>query len=190
VLELQSILINEDILNAKFACNLGDCKGICCCLDGGRGAPLSKSEIKTLKLVFEKIKHHIPSKTMEIIEKYGLFEEDDGDFYITCINDKDCVFVYRDDGIAKCIIEKAFNNGEIDWQKPISCHLYPIRINEFGGDILRYSKIMECESARKNGNENNIYLVDFLESPLTRKYGKIWYDNLKYYCDSLKKEKN
>jgi hypothetical protein len=190
VLELQSILINDDILKAKFACNLSECKGICCCLEGGKGAPLSKSEISILEKVYEKIKKYIPKKNIEIIEKYGLYEESDGYHYITCIDDQDCIFVYYDNGIAKCIIEKAFKEGEIEWQKPISCHLYPIRINEFGGDILRYSKIMECETARKHGIKNDIYLVDFLEMPLTRKYGKIWYENLKYYCDSLKKEKN
>ena len=86
------------------------------------------------------------------IEELGFYEGESGDYATTCIDDKDCVFVYREKGIAKCAIEKAFNEGKISFRKPISCHLYPIRVNKFGGDILRYHEISECKPAVKEVN--------------------------------------
>jgi hypothetical protein len=179
MIEIDSIWINSDVIDSKFCCNLEKCKGICCCLKGGRGAPLDDSETKILDSIFPLIKDEMDEKSLAVIDKLGLYEGNPGDYYVTCIDDEDCVFVYYDNNIAKCIIEKAFNEGKIDWKKPVSCHLYPIRINNFGGDVLRYSRISECKPAAKFGKEKNVELIDFLKEPLERKYGKKWYEKLK-----------
>ena len=130
------------------------------------------------------------SKALEVANTQGLYEGAPGEYFVTCIDDEDCIFVYYDEKkIAKCLIEKAFNEGKVSWKKPISCHLYPIRINNFGGDVLRYSRISECKSAAKYGKEKNIELIDFLKEPLERKYGAKWYAKLKNKLDKINSNK-
>ena len=92
---------------------------------------------------------------------------------------KECVFVYFEDDIAKCAIETAYWEGKTDFQKPISCHLFPIRVSDFGGDVLRFEKFDECKPAFAAGKNNNITVVEYCEEPLNRLYGKNWYSQLK-----------
>jgi len=179
MIEIDSIWINTDVVTSKFCCNLNKCKGICCCLEGGKGAPVEESEVEILQEIYPIIKSGLNSRSRDIIEKYGFVEKEEDQLYLNCIDNKDCIFVYYDKNIAKCVLEKFYNEGKINWKKPISCHLYPIRINRFGGDVLRYSRISECKDAVKNGNDKNILLIDFLKEPLERKYGKNWYIKLK-----------
>jgi hypothetical protein len=189
LVSINSVIINEDVFTSKFCCNLEECKGICCCLKGGRGAPLNDDELQILEDVYNKIKDRLAKQSIDVIISKGLYEGSPGDYYINCIDDRDCIFVYYDNKIAKCIIEKAFIEGVIEWKKPISCHLYPIRINNFGGDVLRYSRISECQPAVKRGKENDINLIDFLKEPLIRKYGEKWYEELKSMSDSKRRFK-
>lgn len=179
MIEVDSVWINSNVISSKFCCNLEKCKGICCCLEGGKGAPVDESEIKKMEEIYPVIKNEMNPRSISIIEKNGIYEKEDGEYYLNCIDNKECIFVYYDKNIAKCILEKAFNEGKTDWKKPISCHLYPIRISNFGGDVLRYSRISECLPGVKYGNEKNIYLIDFLKEPLERKYGINWYKKLK-----------
>ena len=188
MIEVESIIINDDVVSSKFCCDLSKCLGICCCLKGGRGAPIDDDEIPFLQQAFDKVKEFLPEQSLEVIKNEGIYEGNPGNYYITCVNDADCVFVYYDKGLAKCAIEKGFFEGIVTWRKPISCHLYPIRIIKFGGDVLRYSMINECNPAVKYGNKKNIFLIDFLKEPLTRKYGSDWYNNFKNYCDSINNE--
>jgi hypothetical protein len=181
LINIDSILLNDDIVTSKFCCDLSECKGVCCCLIGGRGAPINDDESEILKEVYKKIEDTLSPAAIEVIKKEGLYEGTSGELYITCIKDRDCIFVYHENKIAKCLIEKAFNEWKISWRKPISCHLYPIRINYFGGDVLKYSKIPECKPAVKNGKEKNIFMIEFLKEPLIRKYGQKWYDELNAY---------
>jgi hypothetical protein len=95
------------------------------------------------------------------------------------VENKECVFVYYEDDIARCGIEKAYNNDKTDFKKPISCHLFPIRISDFGGDVLRFEKIDECKPALEKGVEENITIAEFCEEPLQRYFGKQWYSELK-----------
>jgi hypothetical protein len=179
MIEIDSVWINNDVLIAKFCCNLEKCKGICCCLKGARGAPIEESEAKILDSIFPIIKDEMNNASLEVVRNEGLYEGKNGDYYITCIGDEDCIFVYHDNNIAKCLLEKMYNEGKTNWKKPISCHLYPIRISNFGGDVARYSVIPECKDAVKFGNEKNVKLIDFLKEPLERHYGKDWYKKLK-----------
>ena len=179
MIEIDSIWINSDVLTVKFCCNLEKCKGVCCCLKGARGAPIEESEAKILDSIFPIIKDEMNNASLEVVRDQGLYETLDGEYCITCLGDEDCIFVYHDNNIAKCLLEKVYNEGKTNWKKPISCHLYPIRINNFGGDVLRYSVISECKDAVQFGKKNNVPLIDFLQEPLERRYGKDWYKKLK-----------
>ncbi len=186
MIEIDSVWINGDVIDSKFCCNLDKCKGICCCLEGGKGAPIDENEIPILEKIYPLVKDELNPKSLAVIEKNGLYEGSDGEYYINCIDDEDCIFVYYENKIAKCILEKVFLEGRTDWKKPISCHLYPIRINKFGGDVLRYSKISECKPAVKFGKAKDVVMIDFLKEPLERKYGSEWYGKLKQKIENLK----
>lgn len=95
-----------------------------------------------------------------------------GDRSVACIDDADCVFVYYENSVAKCAIEKAYHNGESDFRKPLSCHLFPIRIADFGGPYLHYEQIEECEPGRELGARLGIPMVESLKDSLVRAFGE------------------
>jgi hypothetical protein len=179
---IENVAVDGGLVERKFACDLLKCKGACCSLPGGRGAPLLDSEIPEMEAVLPEVLPLLSEEKRRAIEKSGFYEGPRGDYATTCIDDEDCVFVYRENGIAKCAIERAFNDGKTGFRKPISCHLYPIRINRFGGDILRYHEIAECKPAVKKGESENVGVIEFLKIPLTRMYGEGWYSKLEIYA--------
>ena len=103
----------------------------------------------------------------------------DNELLLRSIDNKDCVFSTYEGKVAKCAIEKAYNSGKIDFKKPISCHLFPIRVSNFGGDVLRFEKLQECEPAMENGKELDVTVAEFCREPLERLYGKNWFNQLK-----------
>ncbi|MFZ1081467.1 MAG: DUF3109 family protein [Candidatus Kryptoniota bacterium] len=175
---LDNVVIEGNLLDRKFACDVLKCKGACCSLPGGRGAPLLDSEIEQIERVLPEVLSMLSEEKKKVIEEFGFYEGESGDYATTCVDDKDCVFVYREKGIAKCAIEREFNDGKTNFRKPISCHLYPIRVNKFGGDILRYHEIAECKPAIKRGETENIDVIEFVKDALIRLYGEEWYDKL------------
>ena len=179
---IENVAVDGSLVERKFACDLLKCKGACCSLPGGRGAPLLDSEIPEMEAVLPEVLPLLSEEKRRVIEKSGFYEGPRGDYATTCVDDEDCVFVYRENGIAKCAIERAFNDGKTGFRKPISCHLYPIRINRFGGDILRYHEIAECKPAVKKGESENVGVIEFLKIPLTRMYGEEWYGKLEIYA--------
>ncbi len=179
---IDNVAVDGSLLERKFACDLVKCKGACCSLPGGRGAPLLDSEIPEMEVVLPEVLPLLSEEKRRAIEKSGFYEGTRGDYATTCIDDEDCVFVYRENGIAKCAIERAFNDGKTGFRKPISCHLYPIRVNRFGGDILRYHEIAECKPAVKRGESENVGTIEFLKTALTRLYGEEWYNKLEIYA--------
>lgn len=178
-------VIEESIAHERFACDLGQCKGACCTLPGGRGAPLEDSETEELERVFPHVKKYLSLKHRLVVEELGLFEGSPGTFATTCIEEKDCVFVFYEGGVAKCAIETAHDRGEVAWRKPLSCHLFPIRVSESRGERLRYSKITECNSAVKHGKREGIPLYEFLAAALIRKFGDKWYQDFLVECRRL-----
>ena len=180
MLSINNTIISDDVLNQYFACDVSRCKGACCIV-GDAGAPLEEYEISILEDCLEKIKPYMSEKSIEIVSQMGVFDYDvEGVLVTPLVNDSECVFVYFDENDAKCAIEKAFLEGKIDFQKPISCHLYPIRIeknNYF--DVLNYHKWDICNDAVKYGKSLNIKLLDYLKTPLTRKYGNDWIKKMK-----------
>ena len=176
---VENVLVPDDIGDVRFCCDLQKCKGACC-VEGDAGAPLNVEEISLLEDDIEKIIPFMTEEGIKEVKTNGVFDYDaDGNFVTPLIHGIECAFVYFQGGIAYCAIEKAFEAGKIPFRKPVSCHLYPIRINQKGGfDSLVYHKWGICKPAVENGNKNGILLIDFLSTPLIRKFGRNWYNRL------------
>jgi len=174
-------IISDDIIKEKFCCDIKKCKGICCIL-GDAGAPLTDEEVNILEDIYDDIAPYLRPKAIKAIERTGMYEVDtDGEYVTTLVDGKECAYVIFDSGgIAKCAIEKAYLEGKINFRKPISCHLYPIRITKHKNyEAVNYHKWEVCHDARGLGLKEHIYLLDFLKEPLERKYGSQWFGALK-----------
>jgi len=176
---VEDVLIRTEIAETYFACDLKKCKGACCTVESDYGAPLLKEEIEQIEGILDIIKDYIPKKHWREIEDNGFFEQKEDELLTASVDNKACVFVFYEKSVAKCSIEQAYFDGKIKFRKPISCHLFPIRVSKFGGDVLRYEKFKECSPALENGAKNNIKLVDFCKDSIERLYGKKWYSKLK-----------
>jgi hypothetical protein len=175
-----NVYISDDVVEEFFVCDLEKCKGACC-VEGDLGAPLERSETLLLERILEKVKPYLTPKGLEAIEKQGAFIRDyEGDFSTPTIDDKECAYAYYDQrGILKCGIEKAYRDGKIDFQKPISCHLYPIRVTTLETEeALNYNEWHICEPACELGKSLSIPIYKFLKEPLIRRYGATWYEEL------------
>jgi hypothetical protein len=178
IININDVLVRREILEIPFSCDLKRCKGACCTLESELGAPVNKEEIDEIKKILPVVKEYITQTQVNEIEENGFYEVKENELLLKSINHKECVFVFYENSVAKCAIEKAYFERKINFRKPISCHLFPIRISDFGGDVLRYEKFSECSSALENGKEENITIAEFCEESLTRLYGKEWYNNL------------
>lgn len=191
MIQIDDKLISEEIFSEEFVCNLTKCKGACC-VEGDVGAPLDKSETEILDRLYPKIKPYLTEDGIKSIEKQGTWTTDpmDGDFVTPMVEDRECVYVtYDERGITKCGIEKAYEDGAIDWQKPISCHLYPIRVTEYRTfSALNYHEWPICNDACILGKELQVPVYKFLKTPLIRKYGEDFYKTLSEAADEWKKE--
>lgn len=175
---LDNLLIQEQVLTASFACDLQQCKGACCTMKGGAGAPLLEDEMEDLRSVVPTVLELLPDRARTWLQKNDPVEGPPGDRSVACLNDADCVFVYYDGDVAKCAIEKAYFKGEVSFRKPLSCHLFPIRVANFGGPYLHYEQIDECEPGRTLGSKLGRPLVESLRDALTRAYGQSMYEQI------------
>lgn len=179
MLVVQNCIVSEDIKYVNFLCDLEKCKGSCC-VEGDAGAPLEKEEVKILKKILPIIKPYLTEKGIKEIENNGVSDVDfTGDLCTRLIEGKDCVFLSYDGDIAKCAIERAFEDGKVDFQKPISCHLYPIRIENYGEfTAVNYHVWDVCRPAVIQGEKLKLPLYVMLKTPLIRKFGENWYQEL------------
>lgn len=180
MIEVGNVLVHEDVVTENFVCNLTRCKGACC-LEGDAGAPLNHDELGILKEIYPKVKPYMTAKGIATIEREGTHVTDpDGDYTTPCVDtNKECAYVTWENGITKCAIEKAWENGAIGWRKPISCHLYPIRITNYPEfEVLSYDRWSICSPACSFGKELKVHVHEFLKEPLIRKYGEAWYQEL------------
>lgn len=178
--QIGNTLVSEDVLSEEFVCNLSKCKGICC-VEGDSGAPLNEDELPILDDIYEDIKPYLRPEGIEAIEKNGKYERDsDGEWVTTLVNGGECAYVIFDEnGITKCGIEKAYEDGVVDYKKPISCHLYPIRLKEYKKfTAVNYHVWDICSDACALGKELKVNVVHFLKDALIRKFGQEWYDEL------------
>lgn len=175
---LDHLLLNEQVLSTHFSCDLKGCKGACCTLKGGAGAPLLEEEVEQIRRVVEPVMKYLPVTSQELLREQDPVEGPRGDRSVVCIDDADCAFVYYDGDVAKCAIEKAYFAGEVEFRKPLSCHLFPIRVANFGGPYLHYEVIDECEPGRALGEQLGRPLVESLRDALVRAYGPEMYDRI------------
>ena len=144
---VENVLVRPEIMDTHFSCDIEKCKGACCTIESEFGAPLLDEEIPIIKEILENVFPYLPGEQVNLIKKDGFYHNNNGDLMTNSINKKECVFVYFENAVAKCAIEKSFLTGKISFRKPVSCHLFPIRVTKFGGDILRYEKFSECSPA-------------------------------------------
>lgn len=179
MIQVEDKIISLDVFKKHFLCDLNACKGACC-VEGDSGAPLLLEEEKVLHDIYQKVKPYMTKEGITEVEKQGTSVYDlEGDLTTPLIKNRECVFVFNDKGISKCAIEKTYNHGEIDFKKPISCHLFPIRIKEYNDfEAVNYEEIKICKPACECGSKLEVPVYVFLKEPLIRKYGIMWYEEL------------
>ena len=181
---IDNAVLSDDIKENFFVCDLEACKGACC-VEGDLGAPLEEDELKQLEDAFEVVKPYLSEEGLKAIEAQGLYVKDfEGDYSTVTIEGKECAFaVYDKEKKLKCGIEQAYFDGKTKWKKPISCHLYPIRVNKYDHyDILNYDRWDICSAACSLGEKLGVPVYKFLKEPLIRKYGEAWYQEL---CEEI-----
>ena len=176
---VKNTLVSKEILEKKFVCDLNACKGACC-VEGDSGAPLEKEEVLIIENVFDKVKKRLNPESIKEIEKQGTYVKlKNGELETPLNNGKECAYSIKRNGQTKCAFEESFNDGEISFKKPISCHLYPIRIEKQNiFEKLNYEHWSICEKACELGKKLKIPVYTFLKEALIRKYGKNWYQEL------------
>jgi hypothetical protein len=186
--QLQKTIVSEEILENDFVCNLAACKGACC-VDGDAGAPLSKEETQILADIYPKVKPFLRKEGIAAIEAQGTHVIGaDVELETTLIDGKDCAYVIFDKKTALCGIEQAYNQGLVDWKKPVSCHLYPVRVKEYSDfSAVNYHKWHICSDACALGAELQVPVYKFVKEALVRKFGKEWYEELEKVAQDLKK---
>lgn len=189
MIAIDNVLLSDEVVVEQFVCDLNKCKGGCC-VDGDCGAPLNEEETKILAEIYPKIKSYLVPEYIAEIEKQGTHTWDDEYGYVTpAVNGGICAYGYTDElGIVKCGIEQAYKDGVIDFKKPISCHLYPIRITESDGyEMVNYEpRKTLCKPACKLGKQLKVPVYKFLQESITRKYGEEFYGAL----DAVAKKMN
>jgi len=188
MIQIDDTIISLDVFKEKFLCNLDACKGECC-IEGDAGAPLEEEEVEQLKKVLPVIWGDLSSEAQAVIEKQGVCYKDvDGDLVTSIVNGKDCVFTcYDENGCCYCAIEKAYREGKVDFYKPVSCHLYPIRVQKYSEfKAVNYHRWSVCKAAVLLGEKEDMPIYKFLKEPLIRKFGEDWYMELEIAAEEMK----
>ena len=186
MIQIDNKIVSQEIFDQQFVCDLNACKGACC-VEGDSGAPLLKNEAEELEEFYPVIKKYLSREGRKAIKKQGFSVIDaENDLTTPLVNNRECAYVYYDAGITKCAIEKAYLENGISFKKPISCHLYPIRITEYKEfDAVNYESNKICSPACKLGELLKVSVFRFLKEPLIRKYGKSFYTELEVVEKSL-----
>jgi hypothetical protein len=190
-------VVSEDLLEKNFICDLERCKGACC-VKGDSGAPLEKKEAQMLEKIYPYIKPYLTGEGLNTIEEKGFYEMDShGDFVTPLVGDQGpCAYAFYENGIAKCAIEKGYDEGMIEFRKPVSCHLYPVRVTRYDGYVaVNYHEWEICHAACMKGEAMKVPLFSFVKDALIRKFGEQWFEELcqtaeHYHSDKIRKEGN
>lgn len=190
MIEIDDKIVSADLLRECFACDIARCKGICC-VEGNAGAPLEPEEVETLEREYPAYKPCMTPAGIEAVERQGFMVVDnDGDLTTPLIDGAECAYTYRENGITLCAIEKAWQEGRTAFRKPISCHLYPIRLVRFsnGSTGLNYHRWEVCSAARDCGSKLGIPVYRALREPIVRRFGEEFYKALEAAEDLLCKQ--
>ncbi len=185
MIQIQQTLLSDDIFDEQFICDLCKCKGQCC-VDGESGAPITQEEYVQIQRILPLIQDMLSPEAQSLINKQGIaYTDEDGELVTSIINGEECVFTWFDEeGVCKCAIDTAFREGLTDVQKPISCHLYPIRLTDYTDfTAVNYHRWSICKPAIKLGRKESLPIYRFLREPLIRRFGKDWY---KEVCEVAK----
>lgn len=188
IIEIGNKLVSSELFSKEFVCNLGACKGACC-VEGEVGAPLTVEEVGLIEDHLEEISELMTEPGIEVVKKSGVsYLDGNGEPVTSLVKGKDCVFVYRDENeITKCAIQQQYNAGKIPFNKPISCHLYPIRVTKTTKfEALNYDRWSICSDACKLGKELKVPVYKFLKEPIIRAYGPKFYKDLEKMDKELK----
>ena len=185
--ELGKTVASEEILEREFVCNLQACKGGCC-VDGNAGAPVEEEETHILEEIYPKVKPFLRPEGVAAIESQGTYVKgEDGEWETPLLNGAECAYVIYREGIALCGIEAAHRAGAISWKKPVSCHLYPVRIREYTQlTAVNYHQWHICDPACDLGAELQVPIYKFVKEALIRKFGEAWYAELEEVARNLK----
>ena len=189
MIQIDDVVVSLDVLQEMFLCDLSACKGACC-VEGDSGAPVAMDEVALLEEVSAVVWDDLSEAAREVIKKQGVvYVDGDGDVVTSLVGNRDCVFTcYDEKGVCYCAIEKAYRAGKVSFYKPISCHLYPIRVSNYGEfKAVNYQRWGICKDAVKLGKEQGVAVYQFLKEPLIRKFGQAWYDELELTVGELKK---
>lgn len=190
ILEIGDVLVSSDIFTECFCCDLDACHGECC-VEGDAGAPVTLDETAEIEDSLDTVWNDLTANAQAVIDKQGVaYCDREGDLVTSIVGGKDCVFTCHDGGCCFCALEKAHRAGRIPFVKPISCALYPIREKRLSdGHIgLNYHRWNVCAPAVKKGRELKLPIYKFLEAPLTRRFGKEWYNELVAVADELQRQ--
>ena len=194
MIAIDNVLISDEIVEEQFVCDLNKCKGGCC-VDGDAGAPLNKDELQKINEVYEAVLPYLPEESKRELERQGKYVYDKEFGWVTpTIESKVCVYGIIDkNGIVKCGIEQAYNDGKVQWKKPISCHLYPIRIQQSRDkqtDYVNYEPREDlCGAACTLGKKLKVPVYVFLKDALVRKYGSEFYETLQATASHMDEKK-
>ena len=187
--QIGKTIVSEDIIEKDFVCNLSACKGACC-VEGEAGAPVEAKEVDLLKEVYPTVKPFLRKEGIEAIEAQGTHVENDfGEYETPLVNGAECAYVTFDDrGTALCGIEAAYRAGEIKWKKPISCELYPIRVQEYSQfSAVNYHRWPICDAACSLGKELQTPIYKFVKEALIKKFGEDWYLEIEKTAKNLQR---
>ncbi len=187
--KVENTILSEDIATAKFACDLPRCKGACCVV-GDAGAPVSKEEVPILHKAYHTLKDELRPEAVEVAERDGVvIGTAQTGYELSAVDNAECVFVqYDENEVAYCAIQKAYFEGRFGWEKPISCHLFPVRLRRIADfDYANFEYVPKlCSVACEKGKDEDIYLAEFLEKPLVRRYGEKWYQTFMEACKEIR----
>lgn len=188
--DIQGTLVSLELVERFFCCDLDTCLGACC-IEGDAGAPITEEEYKKLKEILPAVWDDLLPRAQEEIKEHGVaYLDPEGELVTQIIDGKNCVFTcYEPGGLCSCAIEKAYRAGKIDFRKPISCYLYPVRIKKFPTfTAVNYDRWKICKCAEVLGRKEKIRVYQFLKQPLIDRFGQEWYDELVANCELYIKE--
>ncbi|MCO6499907.1 MAG: DUF3109 family protein [Vicingus serpentipes] len=179
MIQIGETVVSELLLEKNFVCNLNACKGACC-VEGDAGAPLEENELEELEKAYPIVKEYLSEKSIAALEEDLYTLDNDGEYVTQLVDNKECAFVMFDEkNIAKCSIEQAYLDKKISFKKPISCHLFPVRLSKLKHyTAVNYAYWSICDDACKLGDELKVKTYQFLKEPLIRRFGKKWFEEL------------